>query len=105
VRVYLSPALVTFIQENPDALMDLEDPAVPGAMAVKEFYDADTVVGKAAIFYPQTDVVYYCYGPEGRCASGTALTTPETALWGDDGAAPVSTCNVCHSGLVYTGLP
>ena len=98
----MSPELVAFRQANDDPT-DL--PAVPGAMAVKELYDASSVVGKAVIFYPGADVVYYCYGPEGRCASGSAATTPDTALWGDEDANTVNQCNVCHGGNVFTELP
>lgn len=103
VRIYLSPALAAFRETNPDVL---EEPAVPGAMAVKEFYDdASAIVGKAAIFYPATDVVYYCYGAEGRCTSGRPATTIDAPDWGDEDAAPVSLCDGCHSGLVFTELP
>jgi len=102
VKVYLSPELVAFRQANDDLL---DAPAVPGSMAVKELYDAGTVVGKAVIFYPGADVVYYCYGPAGRCASGSLETTSATALWGEERATPVSQCNVCHGGNVFTELP
>ncbi|HEU5076264.1 MAG TPA: hypothetical protein VFU02_18855, partial [Polyangiaceae bacterium] len=79
VRVYMSPALVAFRQSNPDLL---EEPAVPGAMAVKEMYDGETIVGKAVTFYPADEVFYFCYGPDGRCASGRAATTIDAPEWG-----------------------
>lgn len=103
VRVYMSPALVAFRQSNPDVL---EEPAVPGAMAVKEMFDdAETLVGKAVIFYPESDVIYYCYGPDGRCSSGRPATTIDAPQYGDASASAVGQCNVCHSGLVFTELP
>ena len=103
VRVYMSPALVTFRQGNPDLL---EEPAVPGAMAVKEMYDdASTLVGKAVTFYPANEVVYYCYGPDGRCASGRPATTIDAPEYGDEDGDSVDQCDVCHSGNVYTELP
>lgn len=102
VRVYLSPELVAFRQANPDPLVA---PVAAGVMAVKEFYDASTVVGKAVIFYPGTDVVYHCYGPQGRCASTIDETTLDTAVWGDEEADAVGQCNLCHGGNVFTELP
>lgn len=104
VRVYMSPALVAFRQSNPDLL---EEPAVPGAMAVKEMYDdaGATLVGKAVTFYPASDVVYFCYGPEGRCASGRPATTIDAPEYGDEDGDSVGQCDVCHSGLVFTELP
>jgi len=102
VRVYLSPALAAFKETNPDPL---DEPAVPGAMAVKELYDGTTVVGKAVIFYPASDVVYYCYGPAGRCATGREATTIEAPDWGDGSASAVGQCDTCHAGLVFTELP
>lgn len=104
VRVYMSPALVAFRAGNPDLL---EEPAVPGAMAVKEMYDdaGATLVGKAVTFYPENDVVYFCYGPEGRCASGRPATTIDAPDYGDEDGDSVSQCDVCHSGLVFTELP
>lgn len=103
VRVYMSPALVAFRQVEPDPL---EEPAVPGAMAVKEMYDdASALVGIAVIFYPDTEVIYYCYGPEGRCASGRPATTIDAPEYGDARASSVGSCNICHSGNVYTELP
>jgi len=104
VRVYMSPALVAFRQSNPDLL---EEPAVPGAMAVKEMYDdaGATLVGKAVTFYPANDVVYYCYGPESRCASGRPATTIDAPEYGDEDGDSVGQCDVCHSGLVFTELP
>ncbi len=104
VRVYMSPALVAFRQGNPDLL---EEPAVPGAMAVKEMYDdaGATLVGRAVTFYPANDVVYFCYGPDGRCASGRAATTIDAPEYGDEDGESVKSCNVCHSGLVFTELP
>jgi hypothetical protein len=104
VRVYMSPALVAFRQGNPDLL---EEPAVPGAMAVKEMYDdaGTTLVGKAVTFYPANDVFYFCYGPEGRCASGRPASTIDAPDYGDEDGDSVSQCDVCHSGLVFTILP
>lgn len=102
VRVYLSPALAEFKTANPDPL---DEPSVPGAMAVKELYDGTTVVGKAAIFYPASDVVYYCYGPAGRCATGHDATTIDAPEWGDGSASAVGQCDTCHAGLVFTELP
>lgn len=100
VMVYMSPELVAFRQANADPL---EAPAVPGSMAVKELLDGATVVGKAAIFYPGADVVYYCYGPAGRCVTGSLESTPATALWGE--ASAVTQCDGCHGGNVFSRLP
>lgn len=102
VRVYLSPALAAFKQTNPDPL---EEPNVPGAMAVKELYEASAVVGKAVIFYPASDVTYFCYGPAGRCATGHDATTIDAPEWGDGSASAVNQCDTCHAGLVFTELP
>lgn len=99
VRVYLSPAVVEFKQMEPDAGVS---PAVPGAMAVKEFYDdpQGSPLGFAVLYYFGGSWTYYCYGPAGRCAGGTSESTSDTALYGD-----VSDCRFCHGGNVYTSLP
>lgn len=99
VRVYLSPAVVEFKTMEPDAGVS---PAVPGAMAVKEFYDdpSGSPLGYAVLFYSGDAWTYYCYGPANRCASGSSDSTSDAPLYGD-----VSDCRFCHGGNVYTALP
>ncbi len=98
VQVYLSGAVVDFKTQEPDAAVS---PAVPGAMAVKEFYDdQQSVVGYAAMVHLQDTWVYYCYGASGRCASGSSETTSDAPMYGD-----VSDCRFCHGGNVFTALP
>lgn len=78
----------------------------PDAMAVKEMYDtADQLVGRAAIVQTTSsnnDVVYWCYGPAGRCGDGEPEYTADAPLYGVGAAA--TTCQGCHGGLLFTKL-
>lgn len=69
----------------------------PGSIAVKEFYDGDERVGRAALLKldgPTTAAYYYCEGPPERCG----VQTP-TPAYGEMFAV---SCGTCHAGFVYT---
>jgi hypothetical protein len=98
VQVYLSRAIADFRVGEPDLGVP---PAVPGAMAVKEFYDdASSVVGYGVMIHLQDTWVYYCYGAAGRCASGSAESTSADPMYGD-----ITDCRFCHGGNVFTPPP
>ena len=95
---------MAFRAQQPDVNVK---PAMPGVMAVKEFYDdANNVVGSSVIYYPDgTLAYYYCYGPAERCYGGSPETTMDAPIWGDENASEVSNCRICHGGKIFTELP
>lgn len=98
VRVFMSERLVAAKQAGIDGD---PDPYPAGSMAVKELYDdGDMLVGRAAMLKAADGKgsmtwLYYCNGPEGRCA-----TSKSGEMYGKG----LSDCNFCHGEFFYVGL-
>jgi hypothetical protein len=95
VRVYLNDEAVTAQTGAGEYPLN--------AMAVKELYDGTTVVGYAVMLKstegPGTNTwTYWCYGPAGRCSTGSEEATVEAPIYG----TPDSNCGACHGGTIFT---
>lgn len=99
VQVWLNDVALAGEVEDPDNL-----PA--DSMAVKELYEADTLVGIAAIIKTAedggpNDWLYYCYGPAGRCSNSDPEAPKEAPIYGT--GLDVS-CGFCHSDIITSGV-
>jgi FtsP/CotA-like multicopper oxidase with cupredoxin domain len=106
VKVYANEALLASLRKGNSVKMDeagtleFDTDAPPhdeGSIAVKEFYDGDERVGRAALMKlggSAFSAAYYCDGPQSRC--GVEGTPP---VFGEDFDIG---CGTCHAGFVYT---
>jgi hypothetical protein len=96
VRVYLNGAAAASPRDNV---------AQENASAVKELYDdADALVGIAMIWQTGTtssDVLYYCFGPAGRCSTASPERTKADPILGFGVNVD---CGSCHGGTIFTEL-
>ncbi len=90
------------VKFKPDGTLEADfeaAPHFPGSIAVKELWQGQRLVGRAALLVldgsRRNNTAYYCDGPPERCGT-PSITAP---VYGEGALVP---CGACHAGMVFT---
>lgn len=108
VRVWMNDLMVAALRAGKSSKTGTA-PAHQLSMAIKELYGDDerVLLGHAVMLKGDEGAaagswVYYCYGPAGRCFTGSAERTIDRPYFGRGTAIA---CGTCHGGVVFAKPP